>query len=40
MSEVGLVLIQYINPCNSDITGHNQVKRGTLIKQDRETTKI
>ena len=41
MSQVGFVLIQYLNvPCNSDIICQNQLKLGTLIKQDEKTTKI
>ena len=40
-SQVGLVFIQYLNvPCNSNIIGQNQVKFGTLIKQDGKTRKI
>ena len=39
--QVGFLLIQYLNvPCNSDIICQNQVKLGTLIKQDEKTTKI
>ena len=39
-SQVGLVFIHVLNvPCNSDIISQNQVKLGTLIKQDEKPRK-
>ena len=40
-SQVGFLLIEYLNaPCNSDIICQNQVKLGTLTKQDEKFMKI
>ena len=40
MSQVGLLLIQYLNQCRSGATGQNQVKLGKLRKQDESNSKI
>ena len=40
-SQVGLIFYQYLHVlCNPDIIGQNQVKLGTVIKQDEKTRKI
>ena len=40
-SQVGFVFIHILNvSCNPDIISQNQVKLGTLIKQDEKTMKI
>ena len=38
-SQVGLLLIQYLNQMSSGVTGQNQIKLGTLMKQDEGNSK-
>ena len=40
MLEVGLSLIQYLIKCCAEVTGHNQSKVGTVIKQNEMSTKM